>query len=254
MARVYYYEDDPVKTGESLARYHFALAYVRDKKVLDVGCGARRGPLILSEAARDVVGSDISSEAIAYCARRWPSPRVRYAVSDATALDFVDNVFDVVTSFEVLEHVKDQERLVAELRRVLKSDGVCVLSTPNTRVMSPGGVFTNPDHTKEFSVDELKIFLSRFFSRVELYGQSLSSRALEVLARQQQSYASLSRVPVFLKRLFPVSVKARLARAYSFFYLRKSAGARPQDIDESDFLIASGRVEEARYIIAVCRP
>lgn len=254
MGRVYYDDDDPLKTQESLARYVFAQTYVEGNIVLDVGCGARRGPVILAQSAREVVGSDVSAEAIAYCVQYWPSPKVRYVVSDALSLSFSDAAFDVVSSFEVIEHLVEQEQFLREIRRVLKKDGVCLMSTPNRLVMSPDGVFTNPDHVKELSADEFKTLLLTVFSHVELYGQRSSSRVREVLRARQGSYQDTRCVPIFLRHFFPPRLRGFLFNRYISFFSRVHRLSRQEDIHESDFPITKDAVEQARYLVAVCHP
>lgn len=244
MGRVYYYEDDPLKTHESLARYEFARPYVTGAVVLDIGCGARKGPLVLAQNAKEVVGSDISKEAVFHCNKKWHLPNLRYLASDAVVLPFVDSVFDVEVAFEVLEHVSQQQQFLQEAKRALKKDGVFILSTPNKSVMSPEGVFQNPDHVREFSAQELKELLLSVFGQVELYGQKPSARVLDVLGRRKQSYQSVSRIPVFLRHIFPGFVRRRLFDAY--------VGAK-ENINEVDFPIVKDTIEEAHYLVAVCR-
>jgi len=253
MSRVYYYEDDPLKIFESLARYEFARPYVKDAFVLDIGCGARKGPLVLAQNAKEVIGSDISKEAVSYSARKWRSEDLKYVASDAVALSFADRVFDIVISFEVLEHIRQQEQFLQEAKRVLKKDGLFILSTPNKSVMSPQGVFQNPDHVREFSAPELKEFLLSIFSRVDLYGQKPSAKVGEVLECRKESYQKVGLIPVFLRRIFQKTLKQYLFKAYVSFCSMARKKIRQEDISEADFPISSGAIEEAHYLLAVCR-
>ncbi|MEK7849981.1 MAG: class I SAM-dependent methyltransferase [Candidatus Omnitrophota bacterium] len=253
MNRVYYYEDDRLKIFESLARYEFARPYVKGAVVLDIGCGARKGPLLLSQNAKEVVGSDISKEAVSYCNRKWRAPNIKYLVSDALDLPFGDSVFDVVLAFEVLEHIGQQAQLLKEVRRILKKDGLFILSTPNRTIMSPQGVFQNPDHVREFDAAELKRLLSGVFSNVELYGQKPSSRVDEVLECRKRSYENVIRIPVFFRRFLPKSWRELLFKKYISHIARKNKFCRQEDISKSDFSISVDHVNEAHYLIALCR-
>lgn len=244
MARVYHYENDPLKTAESIARYEFSRAYVENGSVLDIGCGARKGPFVLSESAREVVGSDISVDAVSYCARNWRGRNLKYMACDASLLPFGDHVFDAVLAFEVLEHVHKQEGFLRESRRVLKNNGFCILSTPNKSVMSPDGVPQNPDHVRELTLEEFRDLLSNIFGRVDLYGQKPSHRVDDVLAARRRSYQSVVRIPVFLRRLLPKTARQAIFEAY--------AKGRQGEIGVHDFPISQDNIEEAHYLIAVC--
>lgn len=74
---------------EHLARYEFAIKYVCDKKVLDIGCGAGYGVDLLSSKASEAIGVDISEEAINYAKQRYKKKDVNFFVGDATYLPFL---------------------------------------------------------------------------------------------------------------------------------------------------------------------
>src|SRR5438128_2513632 len=120
--------DRSPRWGVHASRYDFARPYVAGGSVLDVACGTGYGQARLRRRARRVVGVDADLDAVRTAARGdGVGPAL---VGDGARLPFGDGVFDVVTSFETLEHLDERDRFLSELRRVLKPDGVCVLSTP----------------------------------------------------------------------------------------------------------------------------
>jgi SAM-dependent methyltransferase len=159
---------------EHIDRYIFAAGIARDRDVLDVACGTGYGADYLAAAgARKVVGADVSPDAVRY-ARDWfgQSARASFVCADAVVLPFADCSFDVVVSFETLEHIRAYRKFLAECRRVLREEGLLVCSTPNRRVFSPNlGRPINPFHVKEFWPEEFRRLLNRFFRPVVLYGQ-----------------------------------------------------------------------------------
>lgn len=161
--------------AEHRSRYHFAANYTRDRTVLDIACGAGYGCVLLKEnGARNVIGVDLAWEAMAEAS---PSllPGIRLLQAEGTLLPLATGSFDVVTSFETIEHVADYDQFLGELHRVLRRDGLLLLSTPNALVSKPvNGVPKNPFHVREFTPEELASALSRHFSRVELRGQRVS--------------------------------------------------------------------------------
>lgn len=95
-------------------------------RILEIGCG--RGPMIsaLRERGLDVVGID-HDEALQ---RSWDH-RGRVCVATGTALPFPERCFDLVLSFDVLEHIADSDAHLEEVRRVLRRPGYYLLQTPN---------------------------------------------------------------------------------------------------------------------------
>lgn len=153
--------------AEHEARYWWAAGAVGGKEVLDAGCGVGYGAGILAEAgASRIVGVDIAGEAIENAILR-ADPIGEFVVGDLEQLPFTPCSFDVVVCFEVIEHVHRRELVLDELRRVLRPDGVLILSSPNRNVYLPG----NPHHVHEYTPSELHAALMQRFRRVALYRQ-----------------------------------------------------------------------------------
>jgi len=157
---------------EHKQRYHFAMSYVKGKNVLDAACGEGYGSSMMSKDAANVVGIDISEEAIFNANEKYGSSNLSYKVGDVKKLDFDDNFFDVVVSFETIEHVPEvvQWSFIKEIRRVLKDDGVLIMSTPNKKVTDQRQVI-NEYHVKEFYKYEFVELLEEQFEYIDLYSQ-----------------------------------------------------------------------------------
>lgn len=93
---------------------------------LDLGCGVGANLPVLHALAREVIAVDASPEAIRWCHRRGLTS-VR--LGDATAIELADHSVDLVTCLDVLEHV-DDERAMAEIRRVLRPGGWLMVTVP----------------------------------------------------------------------------------------------------------------------------
>ena len=157
---------------EHLDRYKFALQFVKDKTVLDAACGAGYGTSFLSSKAKHVSGIDISDEAIEYAKNQFlPNSKIDYNVASIEKLPFSDRSIDVVVSFETIEHVDIdlQNLFLLEIKRVLKSNGIMVMSTPNHDIYKKRG--KNKYHIHEFSYKEFDEFLKRFFKNVAFFVQ-----------------------------------------------------------------------------------
>lgn len=165
---------EPDLWNEHIARYAFAARLATGKRVLDIGCGTGYGTRELAGRARLALGVDISPEAVREARERYAGSNLAFAVAPAAQLPVRDASQDLVTAFEVIEHVKDPVGLLQEARRVLAPDGLFLVSTPNrlyyaqTRKQSG----PNPYHEREFSHEEFQAELSKVFPHVALFVQN----------------------------------------------------------------------------------
>jgi ubiquinone/menaquinone biosynthesis C-methylase UbiE len=153
--------------GEHVARYQALLDIVKGKTVLDIACGSGFGSKILSGSAKSVIGVDVSKPAVEYAKSKYPARNIEYKVGDATEIPIDDQTIDVVASFETIEHIKDYRKFLREIKRVMKPDGLLVVSTPNDLEFSEGNQF----HEHEFTRDELLKLVGGFFSNKREYFQ-----------------------------------------------------------------------------------
>jgi len=155
-------------------RYVFARQLAKGKRVLDAACGEGYGSALLADVAASVVGADISEQAVAHARERYGDhPNLRFERADATQLDVAAGSFDLIVSFETLEHVEAQESLVAGFARALTDDGILVISSPDKKTYSDDRGFTNEFHVRELYRDELLNLLRPHFPHLRLYGQKL---------------------------------------------------------------------------------
>ena len=160
--------------GEHLFRYEWAGTWVRAPTiVLDVACGSGYGTTRLStRTGARVVGGDVDAASLSEAlAGRTSETAPRFVVMDGSRLPLADGSVDLVVSFETLEHTRRYREMLAEFARVLTTEGILLLSTPNRPVNSPGGRVENPFHTQEFDRRELKELLTDRFDQVEVLGQ-----------------------------------------------------------------------------------
>jgi SAM-dependent methyltransferase len=148
------------------ARYRLAAQQASGRRVLDAGCGVGWGAALLLDAgAQSVAGVDISVGAVEDATAR--AAEGRFVVGDLHELPFGDASFDLVTCFEAIEHVEEPRRALDELARVLATNGLLFVSSPNPQVYPPG----NPFHIHEFAPDELHAELAERFPTAVLWRQ-----------------------------------------------------------------------------------
>jgi SAM-dependent methyltransferase len=159
-------------------RYAFARRFAAGKRVLDAACGEGYGSSLLATVATSVVGVDVDATTIDHAWQRYGrGGNVEFRRADATDLPFEAGSFDVVVSFETLEHLARQEELIAGFVRILGGNGLLVISTPDRHAYSDVTGFRNEHHVRELYRDEFVALLERHFAHVRLYGQKLAFRS-----------------------------------------------------------------------------
>jgi SAM-dependent methyltransferase len=157
-----------IATPDQWVRYGWAATLAEHAKVLDVGCGSGWGTALLASGAEHVTGIDISAPAVAVAAKQH-SGNVSFLEADLRSLPFDDGSFDMVVCFETLEQLSEGEAEPAleELRRVLRPEGLLLISVANRGVYPPG----NPLHLQMFSSEELEWMLQVRFANVAVHRQ-----------------------------------------------------------------------------------
>ncbi len=160
--------------NEHFSRYLFAARLSRGKRVVDIGCGAGYGAAELARSAASVIGIDNSCEAIRYATAHYPAANVRFLCGSGTALPLPDASVDLVVAFEMIEHLPDWRRLLAEARRVLAPGGEFIVSTPNKLFYEESRKLSgpNPYHVHEFTFEEFRAALAEVFPHVSLFVQN----------------------------------------------------------------------------------
>ena len=148
------------------ASYRLAEPYCRDRRVLDLGCGSGYGSARIAAFAKQVHAVDISAAAIAYASEKYKScANLSFAqIKPDAPLPLRDASFDVVLSFQVIEHVYDDQVYLSEASRVLQKDGVLILITPDRRHrLLPRQKPWNRWHLREYGATGLRKLVERDF-------------------------------------------------------------------------------------------
>lgn len=211
-----------------LMHYLFVADFAIGKKVLDVGCGLGYGSYHLClEGADEVIGIDMSIKSLSEAKERFSHPNLEFLPIDATAMSFPDETFDLVVSFEMLEHLpaSSTHPYMREIVRVLKADGKFAISTPNRDVYSLGSKKSKtPGHINELSAQEFVPLMQQYFRECDFFYQHKYDRSeLELMKEQEiriQNNAKLS-----WRRFVPVPIKQAIKRVI------KHGSISPEDAD-----------------------
>jgi 2-polyprenyl-3-methyl-5-hydroxy-6-metoxy-1,4-benzoquinol methylase len=165
--------DDARINYEHLHRFFFVRALAKGKVVLDAGCGEGIGSYIFSEKAKFVFGFDIDEECIRLAKEKYKRDNLCFLTGSIHEIPFKEGTFDLVVCLEVIEHVEEQEKAIHEMKRVLKKDGMLIISTPNKKIYSDERNYKNPHHKREFYKEEFIEVLKTCFKNLYLFGQRI---------------------------------------------------------------------------------
>ncbi|OUN78471.1 SAM-dependent methyltransferase [Alistipes sp. An54] len=171
----------------SLLAYHAAAQRIAGD-VLEIGTGAGYGIEVVAPHARRFVTLDKHIPAPELLAR----PDVEFRQAVVPPLEFPDESFDCVISFQVIEHIRDDRRFVDEIHRVLRPGGRLIVTTPN----APMSLTRNPWHVREYSAAELRQLLGSVFSQVEALGVFGNDRVAEYYEKNRRGVERVIRFDV----------------------------------------------------------
>lgn len=261
--------------------YDEASQYVPNRHVLDLGCNNGYGTISLATSgAALVVGVDVSRKMLKEALARPGHPRAKFLPVDGIRLPFPGEAFDVVTSFQVIEHIADYQTYLSEIRRVLRPGGVAMFSTPNAQLrLDPGMTPWNMFHVREFHHHELRDLLAQWFGRVEVLGlfavdelYAVESKRLSDLrekARRDQrrrlprAWQVRAYVIDLVKKTLPEATAARLGQFVRGREARRIRGLTPASavkpvsafpsFTAADMFYSAEGVDRALDLLAVCR-
>ena len=156
---------------EHLHRYYLARELAIGKDVLDIASGEGYGSALLAEVARTVVGVDASEEVIRYAAERYQRSNIQFKHGTCRHIPLPDASIDLIVSFETLEHHAEHHEMMRECVRVLRPDGLVIISSPDKAEYSDKPHFANAFHVKELYFEEFQELLLNYFGHAQFYGQ-----------------------------------------------------------------------------------
>ena len=152
------------ETSENPIFQRLIVAYNKAKElisgnVLEIGCGEGYGIDYLAPNCTHITAVDKFHDTINTMKSKASYTNTTFHQMEVPILDFEDNTFDFVVSFQVIEHVEDDTTFAKEVARVLKPNGKFIVSTPNIEM----SLTRNPWHVREYTVSEFTNLLSPYF-------------------------------------------------------------------------------------------
>lgn len=241
------------------ASYGFVEPLCSGKKVLDLGCGSGYGTHRISKTAEEAHGVDVAGDAIAYAKSHYTNENLHFLQVQADSpLPYPAVSFDVVLSFQVIEHVFDDDAYLREARRILKPGGTLIVITPDRKNrLLPGQKPWNRWHVREYGMSDLVEIIGRHFQVTKQLrmGADWPIAATEINRYSRTKWLTL---PVTLPFVPEVLRRGALDLVHSFMDKfkpqRESEGPTSYGFDESDFRIAENPPHSMNLIIVAKLP
>jgi SAM-dependent methyltransferase len=211
--------------------YLYINDFIKNKEVLELGCGAGYGIDYLSNDAKRIATVDIDSDSIEHAKQNSKATNIEYIQQDILdGLKFEDNSFDVIISFQVIEHFnkKDVKRYLHEIFRLMKPDGIAFITTPNREIrLFPFQRPVNKYHPLEYSYSTLKRLIKQFFPSFEILVLRSKAEIEEVYNTRKKLNALQVYIKKPLRRLVLKTLRLfRISRAVAYFE-KRSEYSRP---------------------------
>lgn len=195
----------------------FSLPYIKNKKVLDIGCWTGQFEQVASKYTKQIIGIDPGVEAIKSAKKLVP--KAKFFVGDALNLNFPNKSFDTVTIMDVIEHIPKGTELkcLREVKRVLKPSGHIIISTPNAHILS---ILLDPAYFlighRHYSFQTLNKLLTKSGFEViktEKIGGTVRMFTALVESVTKHLFKSKLTIPRFIEKLIKLEYNSKFAFA-----------------------------------------
>lgn len=219
--------------------------------VLEVGCGEGRGIELVLNKSKSFTAVDKIESALAKLRIKFPS--ATFIGSNIPPLsELADSTFDVVITFQVIEHIQDDHLFLKEIHRVLKPGGVALITTPNRKL----SLTRNPWHIREYLAHELQQLGGRYFSSIEMKGITGNERVMQYYEENRKSVKHITRFDIFnLQYRLPAAflrVPYEILNRWNRNKLKGQSTGLVKEISHHDYLVTEF-AEDALDLFMICR-
>ena len=174
-----------------LSAYVFSQKYIKGD-VLELGCGEGRGIDIILRKSKSFTAIDKIKDIIEKLSSKYKD-NVFISSNFPPLSDIEDNSFDTIISFQVIEHIQDDNQYISEIDRILRPGGVALITTPNIKMT----LTRNPWHVREYTSEELNNLCRKYFSQVDVLGISGNTKVIEYYNQNLESVKKFKRLDIF---------------------------------------------------------
>lgn len=251
--------DEYVLYLRHLFAYEFAKGIINENnKVLEVGSGEGYGTNLLSKKVSEITGLDVSDVIIEHANNRYGRKNCIFILFDGNIIPYADNTFDAVISFQVIEHVPNDTNYLKEIYRVLKKEGIYIVTTPNRiHRLRPGQKPWNKFHLREYYPFEFEKLLKSHFSEVTVFGIR-GNDEIQRLEIERVGQSFLKYIFSILKNSLPESMKNIIKKVlYNFKKVDEQEkvenGKFLNKYNLSDYYVIEEDIDISLDLLALCK-
>lgn len=160
--------------------------------VLEIGCGMGRALSLVLEHCERYTAIDKNEKLIEQLAEKYPQHQfINSHIPPLSSLP--SETFDFVITFQVIEHIQNDDLFVKEIARVLKKGGKAIISTPNIKQ----SLSRNPWHIREYTKESLEKLLQKDFAKIEKMGVFGNEKVMNYHEQNRKSVAKYKKLDIF---------------------------------------------------------
>ncbi|HAI74675.1 MAG TPA: SAM-dependent methyltransferase [Microscillaceae bacterium] len=224
--------DNPIH--QRLVKAYIEARQFVDGSVLEIGCGIGRGLQWFLDRCKKYTAIDKNKKLIQQLEQLYPQ-HLFIAMNIPPMSDIPDESFDTILSFQVIEHIHQDELFMSEIYRILKPGGKVILTTPNIRF----SLTRNPWHVREYSAGKFEKLFSKFFEQVEMYGIQGNEKVMQYYERNKESVSKITKYDVLnLQYLLPrqlLQIPYDILNRFNRIQLQKQHDGLTTGITEKDY-------------------
>ena len=239
--------------------YDYAVRMIHTgASILEGGSGEGYGTnsIAINSKAEKVVGLDVDKETIDYSISAYKNKNLEFILYDGIKIPFKDGSFDCVVSFQVVEHVLDDSNYIREIYRVLKKNGLFILSTPN-RVyrLNPGEKPWNRFHIREYDEKTLRKLLSVKFKDIKISGLKGTKEIQDIEFNRVKKIRKFMAIdPIGLRNLLPEKLKLLITKGFNKNNFETNQKNNFTELySDGDHYLSKSGLDESLDLIALCR-
>ena len=173
-----------------LSAYVFAEKYINGD-VLELGCGEGRGIDIILKKSKSFTAIDKISEVTERLSRKYKNEKF-ISSSFPPLINIDDNSFDTIVTFQVIEHINNDNLFVEEIYRILRPGGKALITTPNIEMT----LTRNPWHIREYTSRQLQDLAAKFFTKITMKGIAGNDKIKKYYEENKKSVSKFKRLDI----------------------------------------------------------